>query len=70
MSRPPVVLTGPQAVALGLAAGLAWTYRQTLRAAGHFIRCGPNLLGWFNDEDFDDFIQEQQARFEALASNT
>lgn len=57
MSRPLMVLTGPQAITIGVLAGLAFTYRTSLRAAGHFLRCGPNLLGLFDDDcDEAEFV--------------
>lgn len=67
MSRPPMVLTGPQAFAIGAVALAAWSFRASLRAAGHVIRCGPSLLGFLDDEDFDEFIAEQRERFAKLA---
>lgn len=69
MSRPQMVLTGPQAVAIGVLAGLGWTYRTSLRAAGHFIRCGPNILGFFDGDDFDDEIAEQRIVLDLLAAS-
>lgn len=63
-----MILTGPQAVAIGVLAGLAWTCRTSLRAAAHFIRCGPNLLG-FLDDDFDAEIAAQREWLDALAQS-
>lgn len=55
MPRPPMILTGPQALGIAAAAVAAWTFRTSLRAAGRFIRCGPDILGLFDDED-DDWV--------------
>lgn len=69
MAGPKKILTGPQALGIGVLALAGWTCRASLRTAIHVIRFGPDLLG-FLDDDFDDEIAEQRERLDALARST
>ena len=63
-----MILTGPQALAVGAVALLGWTYRTSVRHALHVLRWGPNLL--FGDDEFDELIREQREVLDQLANST
>lgn len=49
-----MVLTGPQAIAIGAAALTAWAVRTPLTRLCHFLWWGPDL--WWDEPDDDGFV--------------